>query len=279
MGTPSATGTFCYRNGMDAARERYPSGGGRGRPGFRGRVTRSVAGSVHGARTPITSHFTQFGPLVPVALVVRPGPGASVRLALGPRGSGSRSRRMRAVPVVTAVSEGDLVQTFLPFPSFDASAEVLDARRLGKQRVEAVQVLRGLVVPGYGWRRHPAVRMWVGYEEALVRYGLEICGAWTAQGHADTCAVTLVEDFGAWRPGAPPHGRRSNWPPTGTCRRGWARRTSTEAISPRWCARPRPSTGIASRGYRTTCRTSGPGPTGRRTGCGERRAGQGYASA
>ncbi|MFB6483436.1 MSMEG_6728 family protein [Streptomyces virginiae] len=93
------------------------------------------------------------------------------------------------------------MQTFLPFPSFDASAEVLDARRLGKQRVEAVQVLRGLVVPGYGWRRHPAVRMWVGYEEALVRYGLEICGAWTAQGHADTCAVTLVEDFGAWRPG------------------------------------------------------------------------------
>ncbi|KPI00123.1 hypothetical protein OV450_0895 [Actinobacteria bacterium OV450] len=87
------------------------------------------------------------------------------------------------------------MQTFLPYPSFDASAAALDQRRLGKQRVEAVQVLRGLIVPGYGWRRHPAVRMWAGYEEALVRYGLEICAAWTAAGRADTCAVTLVQDF------------------------------------------------------------------------------------
>ncbi|MFF7296166.1 MSMEG_6728 family protein [Streptomyces sp. NPDC008265] len=92
------------------------------------------------------------------------------------------------------------MQTFLPFSSFDASAAALDPRRLGKQRVEAVQVLRGLVVPGYGWHRHPAVRMWAGYEEALVRYGLVICGVWTAAGRADTCAVTLVEDFGPRRP-------------------------------------------------------------------------------
>ncbi|MFD9451740.1 MSMEG_6728 family protein [Streptomyces sp. NPDC059985] len=92
------------------------------------------------------------------------------------------------------------MQTFLPFPSFRASAAALDARRLGKQRVEALQVLRGLTVPGYGWRRHPAVRMWAGYEEALVRYGLEICRVWTATGRADTCAVTLVQDYGAWLP-------------------------------------------------------------------------------
>ncbi|MGW4509997.1 MSMEG_6728 family protein [Streptomyces sp. NPDC004436] len=92
------------------------------------------------------------------------------------------------------------MQTFLPFASFDASAAALDPRRLGKQRVEAVQALRGLVVPGYGWRRHPAVRMWAGYEEALVRYGLEICEAWTAGGRTDTCAVTLIEDLAVQRP-------------------------------------------------------------------------------
>ncbi|MFJ3202859.1 MSMEG_6728 family protein [Streptomyces sp. NPDC086989] len=96
------------------------------------------------------------------------------------------------------------MQTFLPYPSFDASAAALDQRRLGKQRVEAVQVLRGLIVPGYGWRRHPAVRMWAGYEEALVRYGLEICAAWTAAGRADTCAVTLVQDFTAGQSGRGP---------------------------------------------------------------------------
>ncbi|MFI8003318.1 MSMEG_6728 family protein [Streptomyces sp. NPDC086010] len=94
------------------------------------------------------------------------------------------------------------MQTFLPFPDFTESAAALDPRRLGKQRVEALQVLRGLIVPGYGWRRHPAVRMWAGYEEALVRYGLDICEAWTRDGRADTCAATLVHDFTAWKPDA-----------------------------------------------------------------------------
>ncbi|MEU3948435.1 MSMEG_6728 family protein [Streptomyces sp. NPDC029526] len=95
------------------------------------------------------------------------------------------------------------MQTFLPYPDFDATALVLDRRRLGKQRVEALQVLRGLTVPGYGWRRHPAVRMWTGYEEALVRYGLEICRVWRDRGHQDSCAAKLVAELAAVRPGAP----------------------------------------------------------------------------
>ncbi|MFI9821439.1 MSMEG_6728 family protein [Streptomyces sp. NPDC052013] len=93
------------------------------------------------------------------------------------------------------------MQTFLPYPGFAESALVLDRRRLGKQRVEALQVLRGLIVPGYGWRRHPAVRMWTGYEEALVRYGLEVCRVWRERGHQDNCAATLVADLAAARPG------------------------------------------------------------------------------
>jgi hypothetical protein len=63
------------------------------------------------------------------------------------------------------------VQTFLLLPSFAASARVLDPQQLGKQRVEALQVLRALTVPGYGWKNHPAVRMWAGYVESLVRCG------------------------------------------------------------------------------------------------------------
>ncbi|MFE9725303.1 MSMEG_6728 family protein [Streptomyces sp. NPDC005794] len=89
------------------------------------------------------------------------------------------------------------MQTFLPYADFRRSALTLDPRRLGKQRVEAIQVLRGLTVPGYGWRHHPAVRMWTGYEEALVRYGLDMCEAWTAEGRADTCAATLRKDLAA----------------------------------------------------------------------------------
>lgn len=94
------------------------------------------------------------------------------------------------------------MQTFLPYPDFARSATTLDQARLGKQRVEALQVLRGLTVPGYGWRHHPAVRMWIGYEEALVRYGLDVCALWVTAGRADTCATTLLTDFTRHHPGA-----------------------------------------------------------------------------
>ncbi|WP_139981230.1 MSMEG_6728 family protein [Nocardioides litoris] len=87
------------------------------------------------------------------------------------------------------------MQTFLPVTGFADSARLLDARRLGKQRAETVQVLRALVVPGYGWRHHPIAAMWAGYEEAVVRYGLDVCAAWRALGRADTCATTLVSDL------------------------------------------------------------------------------------
>ncbi|MEV4635925.1 MSMEG_6728 family protein [Actinoplanes sp. NPDC049548] len=91
------------------------------------------------------------------------------------------------------------MQTFLPYPDFVASAHALDQKRLGKQRVETIQVLRGLVQPGYGWRHHPAVKMWRGYEEALVRYGLDMSGVWVATGRADTTADTMRADAAAAR--------------------------------------------------------------------------------
>ncbi|MEV5407315.1 MSMEG_6728 family protein [Thermopolyspora sp. NPDC052614] len=99
------------------------------------------------------------------------------------------------------------MQTFLPYPDFAETAAVLDQRRLGKQRVEALQVLRGLTVPGYGWRHHPAVRMWRGHEEALVRYGLEICRVWRAAGHADTCAGLLRAELHSARHIEAPRGQ------------------------------------------------------------------------
>jgi hypothetical protein len=87
------------------------------------------------------------------------------------------------------------VQTFLPYADFERSARALDPRRLGKQRVECIQVVRGLTVAGYGWRHHPAVKMWRGSEEALGRYGLTCCAVWVRLGFGDTCAVTIAEDL------------------------------------------------------------------------------------
>jgi hypothetical protein len=83
------------------------------------------------------------------------------------------------------------VQTFLPYSDFERSARALDPKRLGKQRVECIQVLRGLTVPTYGWRHHPAVKMWRGFEEALGRYAFTCCAVWVELGFDDTCAATI----------------------------------------------------------------------------------------
>jgi len=78
------------------------------------------------------------------------------------------------------------MQTFLPYPSFSASAEVLDWRRLGKQRVEAKQIYLALSNPTYGWQNHPAVKMWRGYTGALAHYGEVVCTEWVKRGYKDT---------------------------------------------------------------------------------------------
>lgn len=90
-----------------------------------------------------------------------------------------------------------MMQTFLPYPSFLASAHALDRQRLGKQRVETLQILRALELPDYGWQNHPVVRMWRGRTPALVRYGLDCVRVWAARGHGDSTADQIAE-FAPW---------------------------------------------------------------------------------
>src|SRR5688500_14081830 len=78
------------------------------------------------------------------------------------------------------------MQTFLPVADFDESARLLDSPRLGKQRVETLQVLRALELPDYGWVSHPVVRMWRGRTAALVVYGRAMVREWRARGFADS---------------------------------------------------------------------------------------------
>ncbi len=87
------------------------------------------------------------------------------------------------------------MQTFLPYADFERSALALDRKRLGKQRVETIQIVRALTRPDYGWKNHPAVLMWKGFEEALGRYGFACCEAWTGLGFGDTCALTIATDL------------------------------------------------------------------------------------
>lgn len=75
-----------------------------------------------------------------------------------------------------------VMQTFLPLPDLAASARCLDDRRLGKQRVEAMQVLNALHRLASPWRRHPTVRMWAGYEDALRFYMNACIDEWVRRG-------------------------------------------------------------------------------------------------
>lgn len=79
------------------------------------------------------------------------------------------------------------MQTFVPYPDFRESAKVLDRMRLGKQRVETLQIMNALLNPNKGWKQHPATKMWRGHELALLRYQLAICSEWTSRGYKDTC--------------------------------------------------------------------------------------------
>lgn len=87
------------------------------------------------------------------------------------------------------------MQTFTPYADFEQSLRTLDLKRLGKQRVEVIQIVRALTVPGYAWSSHPAVLMWKGYQEALGRYGLTACEVWVEHGFGDSCAATIAADL------------------------------------------------------------------------------------
>lgn len=84
------------------------------------------------------------------------------------------------------------MQTFLPISCFDLSAQCLDYRRLGKQRVECVQLLKAISGQKTGWSNHPAAKMWDGYSVALGVYLNEMIAEWVKRGYQNTIPVQPV---------------------------------------------------------------------------------------
>lgn len=81
------------------------------------------------------------------------------------------------------------MQTFLPYPSFNESFKVLDNKRLGKQRVEAMQIINAITgVPRKdgkvykGWLNHPCSVMWKDYVPALKLYHNLCIDEWVSRG-------------------------------------------------------------------------------------------------
>ena len=90
------------------------------------------------------------------------------------------------------------MQTFLPYPDFDLSLACLDYRRLGKQRVESLQIIKAnsayrTKLKPYGWQNHPAVKMWRGYDNALMLYHNKAIEHWVERGYKNTMGLFTIE--------------------------------------------------------------------------------------
>ena len=115
------------------------------------------------------------------------------------------------------------MQTFLPLAdSYAASVSVLDQQRLGKQRVETMQLVTAITGwafpsereiaagrtpgeifqrgPARGWQRHPAALMWKNDVFALLAYQAATCAEWTSRGYVDTCLEKTALLVAAARP-------------------------------------------------------------------------------
>lgn len=95
------------------------------------------------------------------------------------------------------------MQTFLPYMDLEGCdttysfyqecAGLLDQKRLGKQRVETLQIMKALLT-GKGWIHHPATKMWRGYEWSLLSYQSAVCTTWTEDfGFTDTCLPKTID--------------------------------------------------------------------------------------
>lgn len=105
--------------------------------------------------------------------------------------------------------------TFLPYPDYDESAQALDYKRLGRQRVEARQLLettgwrleRELGVPHTNlrddlpdkgpwvekWRAGPASKMWQGHHWSLARYYNAMVREWRRRGYSNNMPLIRLE--------------------------------------------------------------------------------------
>lgn len=96
------------------------------------------------------------------------------------------------------------MQTFLPYPCYEQSARVLDRARLGKQRVEAYQILCSLHRIRYNkdthmwelfdsrWKNHPAVLMWENHSLSLCEYTKAMISEWSKRGYKDSCLEKIL---------------------------------------------------------------------------------------
>jgi hypothetical protein len=93
------------------------------------------------------------------------------------------------------------MQTFVPYSDFFQSLSILDNKRLGKQRVETLQILNILLdrptktgKKYKGWVNHPAVILWENNIEALKLYLNISIDIWISKGFSNNIKKEAVID-------------------------------------------------------------------------------------
>lgn len=95
--------------------------------------------------------------------------------------------------------------------AFTWTLRFLDSKRLGKQRIEALDIYRinsqcpcgtsdkhmALLTKKYS--NHPIVKMWKGHEYALLLYGLTACDLWINCGYNDTTREKFANEILKYR--------------------------------------------------------------------------------
>jgi hypothetical protein len=88
-----------------------------------------------------------------------------------------------------------MVNTFVTSRCLKECAKNLDNKRLGKQRVEAKQIIEALETPGKSsWERHPATKMWKGHVDALKVYYNHIVREWIARGYKNNLPLYDINE-------------------------------------------------------------------------------------
>lgn len=87
------------------------------------------------------------------------------------------------------------MQTFLPYSDFKRSVECLDNKRLGKQRVEAFQIIKVIIGErtSGGFVNHPIMKMWKGYSNALMLYKNLCIEEWIKRGFNNNMEISNIE--------------------------------------------------------------------------------------
>jgi len=75
-----------------------------------------------------------------------------------------------------------MVVTFLVTDDYAENATILNSSRLGKQRLEAKQIIIALE-EGSGWVNHPATKSWSGHIDSLKLYYNAIVTEWVKRGY------------------------------------------------------------------------------------------------